>query len=237
MRCPSDGADSLSFIFCGTANVLACVIAATASRRKRIGYLDAASGHAALARNIVVGKLLGILRRLLPLHHHHPLLLFWIGGYQCDHAVVIRGLTFTTNVIWVVTGCIFSSNHGSRSRLCEPGRAAVLICCRWSAGDRFSNTGNSSMTKRSACMSLPRTWLGDQPLEQPVRALAVDAGYNHCHRGEFLTGVFLAGWASGGERGDFVGDDPALRHNVERPPSRGDFRASRLPVDLRNLSP
>jgi len=101
-----------AFIFCGMLNILACVISATAiAQEKESDTWTLLLATPLTARRIVIGKLLGIFRRLAPLciiitvHF----LLFLIGGtINGITFLIILYLIFTTNVIWVTTGLFFS---------------------------------------------------------------------------------------------------------------------------------
>src|SRR5438105_12972791 len=101
-----------AFIFCGMLNILACVISATAiAQEKESDTWTLLLATPLTARRIVIGKLLGSLRRVAPLcilivvHF----LLFLIGGtINGITFLIIFYLTFTTNIIWIATGLFLS---------------------------------------------------------------------------------------------------------------------------------
>jgi ABC-type transport system involved in multi-copper enzyme maturation permease subunit len=101
-----------SFVFCGMLNVLACVIAATAiAQEKESDTWTLLLATPLSAQQIVLGKLLGILRRLAPLCAIITLhfLLFLLGRVIDGRTfLVIIYLTITTNLIWVVSGLYLS---------------------------------------------------------------------------------------------------------------------------------
>ncbi|MCY2955360.1 MAG: ABC transporter permease subunit, partial [Planctomycetota bacterium] len=99
-------------IFCGLLTLLACIISATAiAQEKESDTWTLLLSSPLTSRQIVLGKLAGLLRRLLwpsiliVLHF----LLFGLGGVLNWTTVwVILYLTFSTNIIWVATGLYFS---------------------------------------------------------------------------------------------------------------------------------
>jgi ABC-type transport system involved in multi-copper enzyme maturation permease subunit len=101
-----------AFIFCGILNILACVISATAiAQEKESDTWTLLMVTPLTARGIVIGKLLGILRRLAPLClviTVHFLLFLICGTINPITFLVILYLTFTTNLIWVATGLFLS---------------------------------------------------------------------------------------------------------------------------------
>jgi ABC-type transport system involved in multi-copper enzyme maturation permease subunit len=101
-----------AFIFCGMLTVLTCVLSATAiAQEKESDTWTLLLVTPLTARRIVVGKLLGIFRRLAPLCAiiiiHFVLFLFG-GTINSTTFFIILYLTFTTNVIWVATGLYLS---------------------------------------------------------------------------------------------------------------------------------
>jgi ABC-type transport system involved in multi-copper enzyme maturation permease subunit len=108
----ADAQIPFSFIFCAMLNILACVIAATAiAQEKESNTWTLLMATPLTASSIVLGKLLGILRRLAPftaiiiIHF----LLFALGGV-IDFAsfAIVVWMTITTNLIWVALGLYLS---------------------------------------------------------------------------------------------------------------------------------
>jgi ABC-type transport system involved in multi-copper enzyme maturation permease subunit len=99
-------------IFCGMLNILACVLSATAiAQEKESDTWTLLLVTPLNARRIVIGKLLGVLRRLAPLCliiTVHFLVFFVAGTINTLTFLVILYMTFTTNVIWIATGLFLS---------------------------------------------------------------------------------------------------------------------------------
>jgi len=193
-----------------------------------------------------VGKLLGILRRLLPLCIIITIhfFLFWIGGViNATTLMVILWLTFTTNVIWVVSGLYLSLQIKRVTfavMLNLAGPLVLYLLPLVLLAIVFSSTGNSSMieTVGPYCpypymASAINHWNSqyERSLWMPV--------YNHVTEGEFLTGVFLAGLGHLAVSGAILW--ATIRRFdtiVERAPQQGRVSGLRgFPVDLAQPQP
>ena len=101
-----------AFIFCGMLNILACVLAATAiAQEKESDTWTLLLATPLSSHRIVIGKLLGIFRRLAPLCAIITIhfFLFLLGGaINGTTFLIILYLTFATNIIWVATGLFLS---------------------------------------------------------------------------------------------------------------------------------
>jgi len=101
-----------AFVFCGMLNVLACVLSATAiAQEKESDTWTLLLATPITGRRVVIGKLLGIMRRLAPLCAVivvHFVLFLLGGAINAMTFLVILYLTFTTNIIWIVTGLFLS---------------------------------------------------------------------------------------------------------------------------------
>ena len=101
-----------SFIFCAMLNILTCVLSATAiAQEKESDTWTLLLATPLSARRIVIGKVLGILRRLAPLSiliTLHFCMFRAAGVIDNVTLATILFLIFTTNLTWVATGVFLS---------------------------------------------------------------------------------------------------------------------------------
>jgi ABC-type transport system involved in multi-copper enzyme maturation permease subunit len=195
-----------AFIFCGMLNILACVLSATAiAQEKESDTWTLLLATPLSARRIVIGKLLGIVRRLAPLcilitvHF----LLFLIGEtIDGITFLIILYLIFTTNIIWIATGLFLSLKIKRVTfavMLNLAGPLVLYVLPFIILGITFSATRHDEYAQLVG-LYCPYPYLGSaishfnsavmsrrQSLWMPV--------FGYVEEGEFLLGVVIAGLA------------------------------------------
>jgi hypothetical protein len=107
-----DAQIGFAFIFCGALNILACILAATAiAQEKESDTWTLLLATPLSARQIVWGKLAGLVRRLIwpAIFITIHFFLFTISGIIDPLTLlIVLWMIFTTNTIWLATGLYLS---------------------------------------------------------------------------------------------------------------------------------
>jgi len=236
-----------AFIFCGMLNVLACVLSGTAiAQEKESDTWTLLLATPLNARRIVIGKMLGIFRRLAPLcavivvHFF----VFYLGGaINGTTLLIILYLTFTTNVIWVITGLYLSLRikrvtFAVMLNLAGPLVLYVLPLVLLSI--IFSNSGNNPVIE-TVGLYCPYPYMASAISHwnsQYERSLWMPV-YNYVTEGEFLSCVVLAGLGHLAVSGAILwATIRRFDHIVERAPQQTRISGLRgFPVDLAQPQP